>query len=244
MVLLGLGLVIGLSLVLILQLLPSQVRLGEGDVAPQDVLSPRDEKFESALVTEQARDEAAAQVEDIYTSADPEMARRQVDKAKNVLAYIDSIRHDPYATPEEKVASIEAISEFDLPVTVILQTLSLEDEAWPEVATETVYVVEQVMRDDIRKEELVDAGRRVASFVGRELSSAQAEIVSEIAKELIVANSFYHAPQTEAARTRCSITSTPRSRSTAAPASISSLSWRPSSPTISPSQIRASMVQV
>ncbi len=201
-ILLGLGLVIGLSLVLILQVLPSQVRLSEGDVASQDVLSPRDEKFESTLLTEQARDEAAAQVEDIYTSADPEIARKQADKTKNILAYLDSVRHDTYATPEEKVASIEAIPELDLPITVILQTLSLEDEAWQEVAADTVYVVEQVMRDDIRDQDLVDARRRVASFTSRELSSAQAEIVSEIAKDLIVPNSLYHAQQTEAARMR------------------------------------------
>ena len=83
-----------------------------------------------------------------------------MDKAKNSLAYVGSVRHDSYATPEEKVASVEAIPELDLPVAVILQALSLEEEVWQEVITETAYVLEQVMRDDIRSEDLVDARRR------------------------------------------------------------------------------------
>jgi hypothetical protein len=193
--------VLVVSGILIFQFLPvGQVVLDEGDVSDSDIRAPNEITYVSQILTEDARDSAEAAVRDIYDPPDARVARQQVTKARQILDYIDSVRQDSHASPEQQRQWIAAITDLSLPTAVIDQILSLSEEDWREVQTETISVVDQAMREEIRESQLEQARRRVSALVGLELSEVQAGIVSELARDLIQPNSFYNAEKTDEAK--------------------------------------------
>lgn len=197
-ILLSLLFVIVVSLILVFQLLPTkQVTLEEGDVSPVDIRVPRKATYVSQILTEEAQAKAEADVRDAYDPPDARIARQQVTRARQVLSYIDSVRHDAYASLEVKVDWTAAIPDLDLPPAVISQTLLLSEGDWSEVSNEVVYVIDQVMREEITESQLAGAKRALPTKVSLNLSEEEAGIVSELAKNFIQANSFYNKEKTE-----------------------------------------------
>jgi putative nucleotidyltransferase with HDIG domain len=189
------------SSILIFQFLPmGQVVLDEGDVSDLDIRAPHEITYVSQILTEDDRGSAEAAVRDIYDPPDARVARQQVNKARQILDYIDSVRQDSYASPEQQRQWIAAIPDLSLSTAVIDQILSLSEEDWQAVRTETISVVDQAMREEIRESQLDQARRRVSALVGLELSEVQAGIVSELARDLIKPNSFYNAEKTDEAK--------------------------------------------
>ena len=196
--LLSLLFVVVVSLILVFQLLPTeQVTLEEGDVSPADIRVPRKTAYVSEIKTEEARTEKERGVKDAYDPPDARIARQQVARARQVLNYIDSVRHDGYASSEVKADWIAAIPDLDLLPAVIGQTLLLSEGDWSEVSNEVVYVIDQVMREEIGEGQLAGAKRALPTKVRLDLSEEEAEIVSELAKNFIKANSFYNKEKTE-----------------------------------------------
>ena len=196
--LLSLLFVVVVSLILVFQLLPTeQVTLEEGDVSPVDIRVPRKTAYVSEIKTEEARTEKERGVKDAYDPPDARIARQQVARARQVLNYIDSVRHDAYASSEVKADWIAAIPDLDFPPAVIGQTLLLSEGDWSEVSNEVVYVIDQVMREEIGEGQLAGAKRALPTKVSLDLSEEEAEIVSELAKNFIKANSFYNKEKTE-----------------------------------------------
>jgi putative nucleotidyltransferase with HDIG domain len=186
------------SLILVFQLLPTkQVTLEEGDVSPIDIRAPRKTTYISQILTEQTQARAEADVRDAYDPPDARIARQQVARARQVLNYIDSVRHDAYASLEVKIDWIAAIPDLDMPPAVISQTLGLSEGDWSDVSNEVVYVIDQVMREEIRESQLAGTKRALPTKVSLDLSEEEAEIVSELAKNFIKANSFYNQEKTE-----------------------------------------------
>jgi len=197
----GLLFVLVVSGILVFQFLPvGQVVLDEGDVSDSDIRAPHEITYVSQILTEEARDSAEAAVRDVYDPPDARVTRQQVTKARQILDYIDSVRQDSYASPEQQRQWIAAIPDLSLSAVVIDQILSLSEEDWQEVQTETLSVVDQAMREEIRESQLDQARRRVSALVGLELSDVQAGIVSELARDLIKPNSFYNAQKTDEAK--------------------------------------------
>jgi hypothetical protein len=200
-ILAGLVFVLVVSSILIFEFLPvDRIILDEGDVSDSDIRAPREITYVSQIRTEEARDRAAAAVRDIYDPPNARVARQQLTKIRQILDYIDSVRQDSYAKPEQKRQWLEAIPDLNLSTAVIDQILSLSEESWQAVQAEAISVVDEAMRGEIRESQLDQARRRVSTLVGLELSEVQAEIVSELARDLIKPNSFYNAEKTDEAR--------------------------------------------
>lgn len=200
-ILAGLLFVLVVSGILVFQFLPAdRIVLDEGDVSDSDIRAPHEITYVSQILTEEAQDRAEAAVRDIYDPPDARVARQQVTKARQILDYMDSVRQDSYARPEQQRQWIEAIPDLGLSTAVIDQILSLSEEDWRAVRAETIAVVDQAMREEIREGQLDQAKRRVSTLVDLSLSEVQAGIVSELARDLIEPNSFYNAEKTEEAK--------------------------------------------
>ena len=196
------------------QLLPfSPDSLQAGQVAPQDFLAPRDISYESQVLTDQAREAAARAVLSIYTPADTSIARQQLERLRSVVAFISSVRADPYSTPEQKVNDLAAIADVRLSRQTIEGIVALNDQRWQAIQQEAITVLEQVMRSTIRDDRLDDARRSVPSLVSLSLPEDQAAIVAELAAAFVVPNSFYNEAQTDTARQSARESVTPLSRS-------------------------------
>jgi len=177
----------------------SSFQLQLGDVASQDILAPYSLSFESELLTERARQEAANAVEPIYLPTDPSIGRRQVERLRTVLYFITTVRQDTFASLDEKITDIQAVEDFDLSEETIIRILQLNDARWSAIETEATSVLEQIMRNTLRETDIFAAKRNILSLIDFSFPEDQANIVVELVEPFIVPNSLFSAEQTEAA---------------------------------------------
>ncbi|MEX1019054.1 MAG: HDIG domain-containing metalloprotein [Litorilinea sp.] len=201
---------IGLSTLMLIAVLAwqlpfgSQIQLGVGEVAPFDVVAPRQITYESQILTDQARERAAQAVPDQYDNPDARVRRQQIDRARAILDYISIVRLDPYASTELQTDYLMAVTDFTLTPEIVLQILTATDAEWNAVVTEVPLALDRVMRDEIRESGLVAARRRVPTLINPDMSERAGYITGEITRGLARANSAFNATRTEELRERAS----------------------------------------
>lgn len=197
-----LSLVAALSFILSFQFLPSQINLEVGDVSPRDIHAPRRITYMSNIRSDEERERAEAAVEEVYNPADPSIARQQISHAGQIFEYVNAVRHDEYATGEQKTQLIEAIPGIELPPTAAADTVALDDESWDQVVAESLFDLDQLLRQEIRSDRISQAKNRLSAFISLSLSEDQATLVEAWASNLVVPNSFPNPEATEEARAR------------------------------------------
>lgn len=194
----------------------STVSVQESQVAPQDILAPYAVSYVSNVLTEQKKEEAAGGVVEIYTNSDTSIARQQLKQLREVLNFIETVRQDEYATPEQKLTDLTALEDIRLSSRTASALLALNDARWHSVRQEAIVVLEQVMRSTIREHRLEQARQNVPSLVSLSLPEEEVKIVSEIVAAFVAPNSFYSEEQTEEAREAAREETPPITRSIAA----------------------------
>lgn len=187
--------------------------LEEGQVATQDIQAPHALTYVSTILTEQARQNAARNVSPVYTAPDTSIARAQRERLRNALAYINSVRADSYATPEQKFADLAFLEGITLSTEDAQAILGLNDLRWQAIQQEAVLVLEQAMRNAIREERVAEVRRTLPTMVSLAMSEEQAALVVELVEPFIVPNSFYNEELTQAAREKAAAAISPISRS-------------------------------
>lgn len=201
-VLLSLILIAGMSTLLALPLLFRGVNLEAGEVSPRTIRAPRRITYESEIRTERARQQAANAVPKIYDPADPKVAQQQIRRASDVLDYIDTIRHDPYPTLEQKALWINQVPELQLPLDVVSATMTLDDQSWQVVSAHTLAVLSQALRQPIREgSDVIKARGQIPMAVDPTLPETEITIIGALAAGFIQPNSFYNEERTQAERT-------------------------------------------
>ena len=173
-----------------------QVTLSVGDVSPTDIRSPAQRTFVSDILTQQARAAAEALVQDVYDPPEQRVARQQIARARDILDFIESVRHDTAASDEERAAYLKAIADLPLDDTVVSKILKLSDAAWQQVADEVLRVLGLVMREEIRQTWLEEKRRTVPARVSLDLDEAQTDVVVALVRGLMRSNTFYNAEKT------------------------------------------------
>lgn len=179
-----------------------QFNLRAGEVAPLDVVAPRQITYESQLLTERARERAAAAIPDQYDSPDGRVRRQQIEQAHSVLAYIGMVRADEYATPELQTDYLLAIAGLSLTTELVVLILDATAAEWEAVVNETPVTLDRVMREEIRESTLAAARRRVPALVAGDLNERANTIVVELVRGLIRPNSPANPARTEELRDR------------------------------------------
>jgi putative nucleotidyltransferase with HDIG domain len=192
---------------------PVAYPLEVGDVAPQDIQAPRALTYQSEVLTNQSRADAANLVVPVYLPPDASIARRQIERLRVTLNYISIVRLDGYATRDQKLDDLSRLNNLQFQPGAAQLTLSLSDARWQEVQAESVNVLEQVMRNTIRDDRLDDTLRSIPSLISFSLTQDQATLVTGLVSAFIVPNSLYSAQQTEAARSAARNSISPISRS-------------------------------
>jgi len=174
--------------------------LRSGEVASQDILAPSAISYESQVRTEQQRELAFRTVTPKYTQADTNIARGQLEQLRAALAYITSVRADSYASQKQKLADLAALQGINLSQDKASDILALNDTRWTAVQQEAIVVLEQVMRNTIREDRLVETISSVPNLVSLALPADQALMVADLVSAFITPNSFYSETLTESAR--------------------------------------------
>ncbi|HIQ05232.1 MAG TPA: hypothetical protein EYH31_05990, partial [Anaerolineae bacterium] len=196
------GIYVIASLVLLSVRVPfaGRITLEAGDVAQTDIRAPRGLTYVSQILTEQAQQQAAAAVPDQYDPPQARIRRQQVSRAREVLDFIDSVRADPYATPEERAAYLAAITDVQLSPDIIDRILALPPQSWGRVMAEVPQVLDRVMRGEIRETNIATARSLVPNLISQLLNDEETAITTVLVQALTRPNTFYNAQQTEARR--------------------------------------------
>jgi cyclic-di-AMP phosphodiesterase PgpH len=203
------------ALVLILPILPGEqtVSLRVGDVSPQDVVAPLSVNYVSKILTQQARDQAAAQVSPVYNPPDPLIARQQAEILQAALAYITNTRANPYSSLEEKLADLRQVSKVDLPAESATRILQLSDPEWEMLQQESQAVLERIMRQPIGPEQLQGTLNSIPNYVSLAFPENQVVLVTDLVRNLVVPNSLYNESATQSLREQAAANVTPVTRS-------------------------------
>jgi putative nucleotidyltransferase with HDIG domain len=194
---------VGGSLLVTLLLLPlpiGQVQLEAGDVASQNIVAPRRIVYESAMLTQQARERAAQAVPDYYDPPQSRIRRQQVGRSYEVLDLLTELRQDFSLTTSQRIDALLAIEDLKLTSTVSQQILDLSDNGWETVVAEVPLVLEQIMREDIKENSLSAARRRIPVLVSPELDEEASGVVNELVRVLVRPNSFLNPERTQELR--------------------------------------------
>ncbi|MCJ7549862.1 MAG: HDIG domain-containing protein [Anaerolineae bacterium] len=181
---------------------PGEYDLAAGDVAPQNISAPRDVTFISEILSQQARDDAARRVVALYTPPDSTIAREQYNRARDVLAFLRSVRADTYGTEVQRMAAVWAVEELvDMPEAPVRAILTLPDSSWSRVQLEFLDLLDQVMRqEEIRETDLAVIQRRLPTMVPLDLPQDEAEVVEALVVQFLRPNAFYDEAATNAAK--------------------------------------------
>ncbi len=185
-----------LILVLPFPLTGSSEQLRVGGVAQRDVLAPQRITYVSEIQTENARERAEASIPEIYDPPDTHVARQQVARAREIFDYLESVRADNYASPDEKRQLISAVEDLTLSDGVLDILLNADSETWSEIETETIAALGQAMRAEIRPNQLPAARRRVPPLLGFDVSDGAATAIIAIVNDLIQPNTFVNEERT------------------------------------------------
>lgn len=179
---------------------PSTFGLASGDVASQDILAPYSLSYTSDVLTQEAREAAAQAAATVYDPPDSGVAREQLDKLRATLDFVESIRADENAITDEKISDLAAVSEIEIDESTGRTMLGLSQPRWEAVRAETVSVLEQVLRTEIRADRIEQTRRTVPALVSISMPRDQAELVIQLARAFVAPNTRVNEQATAAAR--------------------------------------------
>lgn len=185
-----------LAFVFAFQSTPEPPLLVAGQISPRTILAPERVTFASQIETNDARAKAESAVADAYDPPSAEIAREQIRMANRVFEHIDSVRHDTFSTPEQKLEWVRAIPAVTLPTLTLSRTLALDENSFHRVVSEAQYVLDVTMRDEIRPNDVAAESGKVPSRVSLALSAEQADLVTQWTRNFIVSNSSFNAAKT------------------------------------------------
>jgi putative nucleotidyltransferase with HDIG domain len=171
-----------------------------GDVAPYDIHAPSAITYQSQILTDRQQTTAASEVPLVYSPADTNIARQQLERLRNTLVYINSVRADNFSNIEQKTTDLVALEDIQLGRDTIKGILSLSDSRWQSIAQETTSILDQIMREPIREDQLSVADQKIPTLISLAFPEDQSAIITSLVHEFIVPNSLYNEQLTEAAR--------------------------------------------
>lgn len=177
--------------------LNSVANLTLGSVPTEDIIAREEGSFVSAILTEQERAQVEAQVPTVFYPPDPNVARQQRELTVKILAYIDNVRGDSFATLEQQIADIKAITSLQLnedegTINAILQ---LPEDSWLQVRNDIISVLERVMRKEIREGGLARERDQLPAQVSLHMTPQESQIVTVITADVLRANTFVNPEQ-------------------------------------------------
>jgi membrane-associated HD superfamily phosphohydrolase len=180
--------------------LAPQLDVKEGQPSPVQIVAPRAIVFESDELTRKARELAAANIEDIYDPPSLTIGRSQNDLARDIFAFIDTVRADNLASPATKIGYLKAITGVRIENEVAEDLVTMSGEAYETAKADVLRIIQVMMRDQIRDIDLTETRRQARLQTSFELSPQQERVVTSLTPQFIVANSFFNEEQTLAER--------------------------------------------
>jgi len=202
---LGLIFLLFFGLILLALLIPSAENLSAppllvGDVALYDIHAPNALTYPSQILTARQQDTVASEVPLVYSPVDTNIARQQLERLRNTLVYINSVRQDGFSTQEQKTTDLAALEDIQLSRDTIIGILSLSDSRWQSISQETTSILDQIMREPLRDNQISAVDEKIPTLISLSFPEEQTAIITSLVQAFVVPNSLYNEQLTEAAR--------------------------------------------
>lgn len=176
------------------------VTLKVGEVTPEDIRAPRSITYESEILTKLSQQAAEDSVRPVYDPPDRSVLRQQVQIARHTLDFIDDIRNDSFATTDQRVSDLGALTTIKVDGATYASLLSLPESDWKTLDAQVMQILERTMRGEIRDNTLPDVYANLPNLVSVAIDEPQASLIVVLTRNLIRPNSFYNQARTESAR--------------------------------------------
>lgn len=186
--------------VALLPVTPGGVRIEEGRIATRTIRAPTDISFESATLTEERRQEAAAAVPDSLVY-DPSVAVAQQTALNEILGRVRAIRSDDGLSVSAKVASLGQIPRLALSTASATALANMSPEQFLIVDFEARRALGAILDTSLPQNMVSDARERASTFIDQGLDRGTATLIAEMIRPFIVPNLTIDSGRTEAART-------------------------------------------
>ncbi|MCP4164465.1 MAG: HDIG domain-containing protein [Chloroflexi bacterium] len=194
----------------------SNLQLQEGQINPVDVRAPRPTTYQSEVLTIREQDRAAAGVQPIYDPPQTRVARQQLDRAQAAIDFVELVRNDLYASEIQQLEQLTSITHVFLSEEMAATISQLSDARWEIVANEIVRVLDRVMRQEVREDNVQAARRSISGLISFGLSDDEAAIANAVVRDHVVPNTLLNSERTDAARAEASASVAPVERNIAA----------------------------
>jgi len=206
----------GMTLILSFNLVwTSQVNVVVGEPAPDDVFAPISYSYTSTVLTEKAREQARNSIAEIYTPLDSGIGREQLAQANAIFSFVETVRNDPLATREDKIAYLQSIDGLDMSEEVAAALIAFSQAEFNTVNSEILRIVDDLMREEIRDDQLDEFQRIARRQASLGLTQAQSNVVTNLAWQFIAPTVFPDEEATSAARDQAAQEIEPVTRSVA-----------------------------
>jgi cyclic-di-AMP phosphodiesterase PgpH len=207
----GTVLAAALTALLTVNIVPGQVSLDVGDVAPEEIRAPIGVSYFSEVETEEAREAAAAAVQPEYRDIDPpdDIRQAQLSRFDRVATRLQLVldRRDAGVLRVEPAEAIRAeLAELDPGLAAQLGSERIEVIAglaraqWPMVMDAGRSVLERTLSGEVLADELPAVRQTVRNRITNALPQQLRELAGEIAAHYVAPNREIDHVATEAAR--------------------------------------------
>jgi putative nucleotidyltransferase with HDIG domain len=171
-----------------------------GEVSSQEILAPYSVTFESRVLTDAARESAAAEVQSIYLPPDPNIARAQLETLSNTLYFISTVRNDNYSSQNQKVQDLKSLVGLRLTDAEYIKLLEVTEQEWQAISDESTRVLEFILRESIRNNQLGTVKSNLPASIDFSFPSDQTKLIISIVSPFIVPTSLFSEEETQLAR--------------------------------------------
>ncbi len=191
----------------------SVASLQVGSVVSEDIRAPLSITYVSDVLTDRQRQAAIDSVSPVYDPPDPNVARQQITLLQQILDFIDNVRHDSFATPQQKISDISTITALQLQPSIIASIVQMDDDTWRSATGEATNVLERVMRELIRESDLSPMRDQLPSQVALRFDANTVAVIVALVQDLLRANRFQNPAATDLAQQTAANNVAPESRS-------------------------------
>lgn len=177
--------------------------LSPGDIARETYKAPFSTSYVSTIRTENLRQEAHDNVGNIVQTHDESIRGQQVLEAEKLLSNIDEIRDGP-ATETDKITQVFELAE-NITRDDATRIVQLDRSSWETVTVELRRVIDSVMTEEIRTDEVAAVRDDLSLRVSARLTATEQAVTVSIAELYIRPNVFIDDRATEATRQEAAI---------------------------------------
>lgn len=191
----------GLAGVIILALFPLFPRIlevREGDVASRTWQAQRDFSFESEVLTEKQREQAAKAVADVLVFSD-RVRSDQMAKLEKLIVDISAVRDSTELSRSRKMSALLGTENLFAPGYETL-LIDFDPAQWQAVSAEAKRVLEEVLSESVARGEEGLIGEQLSERIDGSLSADEAMLAELMTRPFIVPNFVVDSTKTEEAR--------------------------------------------